>query len=1431
MKRFLSFFVIMLMAGLISAYAQETLPFSQSFDDAGWPLGWGVVDPQGAIWSVNASNSAGGTANEMRARWQSGTWTTRVETPVITVTGVSELNVSFKHYWDDYGAGVTGKVQYSTDGSIWTDTGWEIVSGSGSVGPETANIVINVPTKADNIYIAWVTDGDHYQFNYWYIDDVLIQEVAAYAVQLTQITPDGQGEPGSTLYYQLQVENTGGSDDSYTFALSKAWAVGVYADTSDTPLPDPFTVLAGNTADVYLKVNIPSGAASGDYSDDIVQVSGTGVSDSVTVRTTAQGPVTTFPWTETFEDASATRDAWTQIYEDGTGDWTWQTGSNGVITTAHNGTLNARFVSMSGTNSPITKLVSPVLDLSAYSAVQLEFYYGQPEWYGDQNTMEVYYRTSEAGSWTSIWSSTVSVTDWTLVQLSLPNPTATYQIAFEGVNNYGYANVVDDVLVQEAPEYGVDLTQITPDSQGEPGDTIYYQLQVENTGGVDDSYTFALSKAWAEGVYADTSDTPLPDPFTVTAGNTADVYLKVNIPLSAVSFETSADIVQVNGTGVSDSVTVTTMAIAPASLPYTQSFDTADWPAGWTVTDPHGAIWSINDSASAGGAAYEMRARYQSGTYTTMVSTPMFDTAGVTAVNLSFKHFWDDYGAGITGKVQYSTDGSIWTDTGWEIISGSGDVGPETANIVITVPVKADNLYIAWVTDGDHYQYDYWYIDDVTVAEALEYDVSLAKVTQDSMDEPGVTLYYQMLVSNNGTSADSYTFNLSKAWAVGVYADTSDTALPDPFTIAGGGTADVYLKVSIPSGAALGDQGVENVEIVGNGVSDSVVITTTAIDLLFEEHFNTEIPATWTIYEMGDTTDPTVLWHWVDDTAGGGYVRHTWTAVGVWADNWLVSPQVPITAKADGSVWLGFLEMGPNPVEDGFYEYHGVWISEGSGDPNDGEFIELSEILPLGQDAGWQWYSIDLAAYVGKSIYFAFVYTGEDMDAWLIDMATIYNDGYVPPVTYSVSLYANPSDIGVVLTGAGDYEAAETVNIAADLPSKGYEFLEWTGLPEDIALLDDPYSSSASFTMPERNVEFTANYEEVGDYIPAYISIENEMIMGLWKWQYTVSKGSVWQRLVEETIATKMLTGDISGDGLLDIVALFPDSSLWYYDVNANSWGLLLAAETGVIDFTLASTGTGNPDLLVLSNANDGYKISKGINYLEVGVGYQLISTVTADVMSAGDLTNDHVDELIIAFTGVEGMYLYDFAAETTTKIALSSPSQVIRADVTGDGYREAVAVIDGLGVYLIRYIPDKNLVIQMAGKDPFDLVRDIPENSVWVSKNKGGKGLQFNRITWGTPDTGTLISYGDIVSGVGEEVFIVHQNRTYYYNYDSSSWSTLLYASLKRIISGKFTGRTKDDLVVCDTYSYDIYLYHTYTDSWERTLIGGNTNAMTTLE
>jgi M6 family metalloprotease-like protein len=85
----------------------------------------------------------------------------------------------------------------------------------------------------------------------------------------------------------------------------------------------------------------------------------------------------------------------------------------------------------------------------------------------------------------------------------------------------------------------------------------------------------------------------------------------------------------------------------PQSLPLIERFDSAALPGGWNTQNAGTGIterWSIVNSNFAGGSAYEARCTYQD-VYpgTTRLITPPLITTGMTSLNPSFKHYFDDY--------------------------------------------------------------------------------------------------------------------------------------------------------------------------------------------------------------------------------------------------------------------------------------------------------------------------------------------------------------------------------------------------------------------------------------------------------------------------------------------------------------------------------------------------------------------------------------------------------------------------------------------------------------------------------------------------------------------------------------------------------------------------------------------------------------------
>jgi len=212
--------------------------------------------------------------------------------------------------------------------------------------------------------------------------------------------------------------------------------------------------------------------------------------------------------------------------------------------------------------------------------------------------------------------------------------------------------------------------------------------------------------------------------------------------------------------------------------------------------------------------------------------------------------------------------------------------------------------------------------------------------------------------------------------SVGALVTKSDTTDASGNYFIGGlpeGDYDVTAEA-----AGYHSQTVEDVAITAGDttVQDFALQVDTA--LLRESFCGTFPPAGWTSYQLGDPAgwQQTTIGH--DDACAAFHNDDNVTTL---CDDWLVTPALSIPAgKAEYA--LTFWEYW---YYVSYYYYHGVMVSTGSGNPNDGQFVELQEI---NTGAGYAWEQmgpISLAAYAGQTIYLAFRYQGDYADEWTVD--------------------------------------------------------------------------------------------------------------------------------------------------------------------------------------------------------------------------------------------------------------------------------------------------------------------------------------------------------------------------------------------------------------------------------------------------------------
>jgi gingipain R len=288
-------------------------------------------------------------------------------------------------------------------------------------------------------------------------------------------------------------------------------------------------------------------------------------------------------------------------------------------------------------------------------------------------------------------------------------------------------------------------------------------------------------------------------------------------PSSSLNYETYYWRVKATNSYGSSSYTTTWSLLIEdptMSIPFTENFNSSSIPSGWTQQNTSGVTdrWSVSNTASSGGSAYEMKAHYQDiNPGTARLVTPPLNSAGLTSIDLSFRYMLDDYGSGATMKIQSSSNGTTWTDENWSLATSSNsNVGPETVNISISNNVGSVT-YLAFVITGNLYQFDDWYVDNVSVTAPIIPDPpSATTLAAGSVTTDGAVLNGTVNANGESTTVTfeyglTTSYGSSVAATPGTVTGTSNTAVSaDISGLTEGTTYNFRVKAVSAGGTVYG---------------------------------------------------------------------------------------------------------------------------------------------------------------------------------------------------------------------------------------------------------------------------------------------------------------------------------------------------------------------------------------------------------------------------------------------------------------------------------------------------------------------------------------------------------------------------------------------------------------------------------------------------
>ena len=440
-----------------------SIPFSTDFSDAsGWVMNNGACVN---YWTIAQTGTTGNalfvTNNGTTPGYAAGTFSSVSAEKLFVVGDAGELELEF-----DVRAGGEGEFDYLKVFFAPADAEYPASNTNTSYN----NVSYNVNAVNFSDYMSYsASTSEPYKFNLTNGNTVHVSVVmpnpnpnpnansTAKLVFLWKNDSSSGDQPGAVISHvsiaavtcpspmNLAVSNvtTTGADVTWSASGSEDDWILEYKGTDDTvwtavPVSGtPATSLVGLMPGTTYDVRVQTVCGADDHS--------LWVSTSFTAPCDA---VTAFPYTEGFENDGQMPDCWTQEQVMGMLDWTFQGGahSSSGILNAHGGSYNAYLFQAASVGST-TLLVTPIFNLSGMTDPYVTYWHAQKAWGQDQDVLSVYYRISPDAPWLPLTQHTTSLGAWMKDSLALPNPSATYQLAFQGQTNYGYGIVLDDITV------------------------------------------------------------------------------------------------------------------------------------------------------------------------------------------------------------------------------------------------------------------------------------------------------------------------------------------------------------------------------------------------------------------------------------------------------------------------------------------------------------------------------------------------------------------------------------------------------------------------------------------------------------------------------------------------------------------------------------------------------------------------------------------------------------------------------------------------------------------------------------------------------------------------------------------------------------------------------------------------------------------------
>jgi hypothetical protein len=167
-------FVFALLFATATMAQTRAFYLEETFDGNALPAGWTRVGAGINNWTISSTNNAGGQANELLLNWSPQfNGLARFVSPVVDLSGLNSVVISFKHCLDNYSGSHTLGIATTTDGgTTWNQAWTQNYSTDGSY--TVTQQITTADVGSANFQFCIYYSGNSYNFDNWFFDDIMV---------------------------------------------------------------------------------------------------------------------------------------------------------------------------------------------------------------------------------------------------------------------------------------------------------------------------------------------------------------------------------------------------------------------------------------------------------------------------------------------------------------------------------------------------------------------------------------------------------------------------------------------------------------------------------------------------------------------------------------------------------------------------------------------------------------------------------------------------------------------------------------------------------------------------------------------------------------------------------------------------------------------------------------------------------------------------------------------------------------------------------------------------------------------------------------------------------------------------------------------------------------------------------------------------------